>query len=162
MPDQKFSLDTIEDFLAQKRIAMVGISQEPGSFSAQLFKQLCSRGYNVVPVNPKTPEVLGRRCFARLQDIEPPVEAALLMTSHAVTDAIVRDCVEAGIRRIWMYRAAGQGAVSASAVQFCREHNIRVVPGECPLMFLPQVGTVHRVHGFFRKLTGRYPKHSHV
>jgi predicted CoA-binding protein len=89
---QDLSLETIEDFLAQKRIAMVGVSREPGSFSVTLFKELCRRGFNVVPVNPKTPELLGWRCFARVQDIQPPVEAALLMTSPKVTETVVHDC----------------------------------------------------------------------
>jgi predicted CoA-binding protein len=162
MPVQNLPLETIEDFLAQKRLAMIGISRRPSEFSALLFKELCRRGYDVVPVNPGTPEVLGRKCFARVQDVEPPVEAALLMTSPEVTDAVVRDCAEAGIRRVWMYRAAGKGAVSSQAIEFCRERGIRVVPGECPLMFLPQSGVIHRLHGVLRKLTGRYPKHAHA
>jgi len=162
MPLQNSSLELIQDFLSKRRIAMVGISRKPASFSAQLFKELCRRGYDVVPVNPAMREVQGRRCFARVQDIEPPVEAALLMTSPEVTDTVVRDCAEAGIRRVWMHRATGPGAVSSKAVDFCRERGIRVVPGECPFMFLPQSDAVHRLHGFFRKITGRYPKHAHA
>jgi len=162
MPVQNLSLEVIEDFLAQSRIAMVGISREPASTSVALFKELCRRGYDVVPVNPAVPEVLGRKCFARVQDIEPPVEAALLMTSPAVTQKVVCDCAEAGIHRVWMYRGVGPGAVSLEAVDFCRERGIRVVPGECPFMFLPQSDSIHRLHGFFRKITGRYPKHAHA
>jgi hypothetical protein len=56
-----------------------------------------------------------------------------------------------------MYRAAGKGAVSPKAVAFCQERGIEVIAGECPFMFLPS-GGVHRLHGFFRKITGRYPK----
>lgn len=150
-------LETIEDFLAHKRIAMVGISREPTDFSATLFEELCRRGYDVVPVNPNTSEVLGRHCFARVQDIHPPVEAALLMTSPAVTDDVVCDCAAAGISRIWMYRATGKGAVSAEAVRFCQERGIQVVPGQCPFMFWRDAGTSHRFHGFIRRITGRYP-----
>ena len=158
MAAQPITLETIEDFLAQKRIAMVGISRQPQSFSLMLFKELCRRGYDVIPVNPQTPNVLGQTCFARVQDIQPPVEAALLMTSPEVTERIVADCAEAGIRRVWMYRAGGKGAVSPKAIAFCREHEIQVVPGECPYMFLP-TGGIHRLHGFFRKITGRFPHH---
>ena len=157
MAAQTPSLETIEDFLAQKRIAMVGISREPKSLSVALFEELCRRGYDVIPVNPNTPNVLGRRCFARLQDIQPPVEAALLMTSPAITDTVVSDCAEAGIRRVWMYRATGNGAVSPKAIAFCQERGIQVVPGQCPFMFLPGAETIHRLHGFVRKITGRYP-----
>lgn len=157
MGTQTLSLETVEDFLAQKRIALVGISREPKDLSVLLFEELCRRGYDVVPVNPNLPQVLGKSCFARIQDIHPPVEAALLMTSPEITDRVVADCAEAGIRRIWMYRAIGQGSVSSKALAYCRERGIHVVPGECPFMFLPAAGTVHRLHGFVRKITGRYP-----
>jgi len=69
----------------------------------------------------------------------------------------VADCAAAGIPRVWMYRAGGRGAVCLKAVAFCEEHGIQVVPGQCPFMFLPS-GAIHRVHGFVRKITGRYPK----
>ena len=154
------SLEIIDDFLSQKRIAMVGISREPRSFSVSLFEELCRRGYDMVPVNPNTPNVLGHRCFARLQDIEPRVDTVILMTSPAQTEKVVADCAEAGIHRVWMYRAAGKGAVSPKAVAFCRERGMQVVPGECPFMFLPGADGIHRFHGFVRKITGRFPHHS--
>ena len=72
------SLDVIEDFLAQKRIAMVGLSREPRSFSMMLFDELRRRGYDMIPVNPHVSQVKGQRCFARVVDIQPPAEAALL------------------------------------------------------------------------------------
>ena len=162
MPVRRISLDAIEEFLAQKRIALVGMSREASSIGTILFKECSRRGYEVVPVNPNVPEVMGRRCFAHVQDIEPPVGAALLLTSPKVTELVVQDCAEAGIKRVWMYRAGGQGAVSEKAIEVCRERGIRVIPGECPLMFLPKIGGIHGLHGFFRKLTGRYPKHSHA
>jgi uncharacterized protein len=151
------SLETIEKFFAQKRIAMVGISRDPKSFSATLFQEFSRRGYEVVPVNPNSKEMLGRRCFARLQDVQPPVQAALLMTPPAGSEAVVRDCANAGVKFVWLYRAAGQGAVSEEALRFCAQHSIEVIPGECPYMFWDDAGFLHGVHGLIRKITGRYP-----
>jgi predicted CoA-binding protein len=159
MAKPSVSLETINDFLAQKRIAMVGISRNPRDFSMMLFKELVKRGYDVIPVNPRMAEVEGRRCFARLQQIQPAVDGALLMTSPGVTETVVKDCAEAGIKRVWMYRAGGTGAVSMQAIAFCQEHGIQVVPGECPYMFLPHAG-LHRVHGFIRRISRSYPRHA--
>ena len=156
------SLETIEDFLAQKRIAMVGVSRHPKDFSVDLFQELRQRGYDMVPVNPKGAEVMGLPCYPRVQEIQPPVDGALLMTTPEVTDEVVSDCAAAGIRRVWMYRAGGKGAVSLKAVAFCQEHGIQVIPGQCPFMFLAGVAGVHKFHGFVRKITGRYPKHQHA
>lgn len=161
MRPQATSLEVIEDFLAQKRIAMVGVSRDPKHFSVYLFKELCRRGYDVIPVHPQTTELFGHLCFARVQEIQPPVDAALLMTPSMVTEAVVADCAQAGVRRIWMYRASGNGAVNANAVDFCRQHEIALVPGECPFMFLPGNG-FHALHGFFRKITGQFPKRTGI
>ncbi len=147
----------IDDFLACRRLAMVGVSRNPKDFSRMLFRELCERGYEMVPVNPSASEVEGRRSFARLQDVQPPAEGALLMTSPAETERVVRDCLAAGVRRVWMHRGGGQGAVNPAAVQFCRENGIRLVEGYCPYMFLPRPAFFHRVHGFFLKLARRYP-----
>jgi len=152
------SLEIVTDFLAHKRMAMAGISRDPANLSVKLFQELIGRGYDIAPVNPNLSEVEGRKCFSRVQDIEPPVEAVLLMTSPEASEEVVRDCAEAGVRTVWMYRATGKGSVSRKAVEFCQEHGIRVIPGECPFMFLPGSAGVHRLHGFIRKITGRYPR----
>ena len=158
MHTRNVSLETVEDFLAQKRIAMAGVSRNPADFSAKLFAELCLRGYDMVPVNPGAIEIQGHRCFARVQEIQPPVDAVLLMTSPQATEGVVRDCADAGVQRVWMYRAGGKGAVSPDAVAFCHERGMRVVPGQCPYMFLPHAAIFHQFHGLIRKVTGRYPQ----
>jgi predicted CoA-binding protein len=145
------------DFLAQRRIALVGVSRDPRDMSRRLFAELRGRGYDVVPVHPTLDAVDGAPCARRLQDVSPPVDGALLMTAPAVTDRVVRDCVEARVPRVWMHRGAGQGAVSAAAVAYCRDHGVAVVAGACPFMFLPRAGFVHRTHGFISRLLGQHP-----
>ena len=151
------SMPVIQDFLNQKRLAIVGVSREPKDFSFTLFREFRERGYDMVPVNPQAEKIDEQPCFARLQAVDPPVDGALLMTSPAATDAVVRDCVEAGVKRVWMYRAGGTGAVSPEAVKYCEEHGIAVVAGECPFMFFDGTSWFHRFHGVLRKITGKYP-----
>ena len=147
----------IDDFLATKRIAVVGVSRDPRDFTRTLLGEFRRRGYDVVPVTPNAAEMDGLRCFGRVQDVSPPVEGALLLTNPATTDQVVRDCAAAGVHRVWMFRAAGAGAVSAQAVDFCELNGIQVIGGECPYMFFPHAGLPHRIHGFVRKFFGNYP-----
>ena len=143
--------DEIADFLGRKRIAVVGVSTDAPSFSRGLFNEFVARGYDVIPVNPKADEIEGRRAYASVRDIDPRPEAVLIMTPAARTDEVVHDCAESGVHSVWMYRAGGKGAVSASAVEFCREHGIHVIPGECPYMFFENCGFPHSFHGWMRK-----------
>jgi predicted CoA-binding protein len=152
------NLKQIQEFLGQKRLAIAGVSQQPKDFSRLLFREFQARGYDTVPVNPAAREIEGQQCFARVQEIQPPVDGVLLMTTPKVTETVVLDCAEAGIKRVWMYRAAGNGAVSAEAVQFCAANGISVIPGECPFMFFPGTGWGHRFHGWVKKIAGAYPR----
>jgi predicted CoA-binding protein len=145
------------EFLAQRRIALVGGSRDPWDLSRTLFRELRQRGYDVVPVHPTLESVDGVPCAGRLQDVSPPVDGALLMTPPAATDRVVRDCAEARVPRVWMHRGVGQGAVNPLAVGYCRDHGIAVVAGACPFMFLPKAGLVHRTHGFLARLLGHHP-----
>lgn len=137
---------------------MIGVSRDPKDFSRALYRELRSRGYDVIPVNPNASEVEGDRCYAKVNDIDQAVDGALLMTHGPATDTVVKDCATAGVPRVWMYRGTGKGAVTETAVKFCREHEIEVVPGECPFMFLSGGNWVHSAHRFCRKLVGRFPE----
>jgi len=151
------SREAISEFLAQKRIAVVGASRNPKDFNAAMFRNLRQHGYDAVPVKPGAKEIEGVPCYACLQEIDPPVQAALVMTKPDTAETIVNDCWEAGIKRVWLYRAGGQGAVSPAAVDFCKKNGISVIPGFCPNMFLENTEWFHRLHGVLMKLTGAYP-----
>ncbi len=152
------SLSGIQEFLGRKRFAVVGVSRNAKDFTRSLFRELRKRGYDAVPVNPAVNEVDGVTCFPSLAGIPEPVEAVLLLTKPGVTEDVVKQCPQAGVRQVWMYRAGGEGAISRKAVEFCAENGIGVVEGECPFMFLPKSGLVHGIHGFCKKLVGSYPR----
>jgi uncharacterized protein len=151
------SLNIIQDFLAQKRIAIIGVSRNEKHFSRMLFNEFSRRGYVAVPVNPNAYQIAGSHCFSRVQEIKPVVDAALLLTPSPLMIGVLRDCAEAGIKRVWIYGLKGEAAVDPKALAFCNEHGMRVVPGECPFMFFPNNG-FHALHGFVRKITGSYPR----
>jgi hypothetical protein len=155
MPDA--ALDDIIEFLATKRLAVVGVSREPKHFSRGLFREFLAQGYDAVPVNPHAEQIEGRPCFARLADITPPVDAALLMTPANLAEQVLHECTEANIKRIWVYKPAGDGTIHDRAVDFCRKRGFAVIEGYCPHMFLPNAAFVHRLHRFLMKVTGSYP-----
>ena len=148
----------IDDFLAQKRFAFIGVSRQSKDFSRILFREFRTQGYDPVPVHPDVSEIEGAPCFAHVRDIQPPVDTALLMTSAAVSGPVAEDCIAAGVKRVWFYRGGTAGAVNPQAIERCRASGLRVIPGECPLMFLPRVSWFQRLHGVVRKITGKYPQ----
>jgi predicted CoA-binding protein len=151
-------MENIRDFLGQKRFAFVGVSSRPKDFSRALFREFKTRDYEPVPVHPEAAEIEGAPCFAHVRDIQPPVDSVLLMTAPAVTNRVVQECVEAGVKRVWFYRAGGPGALTDSALQLCEANGIRAVAGECPFMFFDNTAWFHRFHGLVKKIVGTYPR----
>jgi predicted CoA-binding protein len=147
----------IDQFLALKRIAIVGVSRNPKDFTRALYTEFQKRGYDVVPVNPNMDNIDGTRCIANVRDIQPVVKGVLIMTSPQQTDQIIRDSAAAGIKRVWLHRGEGIGAVGPKALALCTEYHLDVVAGFCPFMFMPDSAFFHRAHGFVKKITGSYP-----
>jgi hypothetical protein len=66
--------------------------------------------------------------------------------------------VECKIPRVWMHRGAGKGAVSQAAIDFCRENDIKVIYGVCPMMYLSGSGVGHRLHYAYAKWRKNLPE----
>jgi predicted CoA-binding protein len=143
----------VEDFLAQKRVAVVGVSRSLNKTGDAIYDKFNTHGYEVFPINPHTKEYKGVPCYPSVKDVPGGVQAAMLVTSPENTDKVVRECAEAGVSHVWMHNAFSS-SVSDEAVQFCKQNGINVIPGACPMMYLdPDFGhviikTIGRVAGF--------------
>lgn len=149
--------ELVNDFLAQKRVAVVGVSRSGNAVANSIYNKLKQANYQVVPVNPNATELEGDKCYPNVQSIPGGVEAVMIATHPAVTEQVVRDCLEAGIKRVWMHRSFGQGSFSEAAAAYCREHDISVIPAGCPMMFV-EPDVAHKCMRWFLGVTGGIPK----
>ncbi len=116
-------------------------SRDPKDFSRSLFRAFVERGYDVVPVNANGGDVDGRPAVRRDRGRRAADRGGSPHDRRTqASAAVVRECAAAGVERVWLYRAAGDGAVSPEAVAAAREHGLEVVDGACPFMFLPGTG----------------------
>lgn len=150
--------DLISDFLAQKRIAVAGVSRSKDQAANVNYRKLRDRGYEVFAVNPRAEQVEGDPCYPSLAAIPGGVDAVLVATPPEGTVETVRECVALGIRRVWMHRSFGQGSVSERAASICHEHGVALIPGGCPMMFQQPVDLGHRCMRWLLRLTGGLPK----
>ena len=147
------------EFLACQRVAVTGVSRTSGSHGSNVvYQRLRERGYTVFAVNPNATEVEGDACYPNLTAIPDGVDAVVIGTRPESAEATVRECVQLGIRHVWMHRGPGGGSVSPSAVAYGREHEITVIDGGCPCMFDPTADTAHKVMRFVFTLTGGVPR----
>jgi uncharacterized protein len=149
-------------FLAQKKIAVVGVSDKRDTGCNMNYRKFKETGYQVSAVNPRITKFDGDPCYPDLKSIPDIPEAVFILANPRVTEQIVRECVELGIKHVWMHcmmgtkpgLVAGISSVSLEAVRLCRENGIAVIPGSCPNQFLkPDFGHemmrgLWRVFGF--------------
>jgi uncharacterized protein len=154
----------VQDFLSQKKIAVVGVSDKRETGCNLGYRRFKEAGYAVSAVNPRMTIFEGDPCYPDLKSIPDKPEAVFILASPRVTEQIVQQCVDLGIQRVWMHclmgtrpgLAANMTSVSAEAVRKCHEHGITVIPGSCPNQFLkPDFGhalmrVIFRTLGFHR------------
>jgi len=134
----------VQEFLAQKKIAVVGVSDKRETGCNASYKRFKENGYQVYAVNPRISTYDGQPCYADLKSIPEKVDAVFILASPKVTEQIVQQCVDLGVKHVWMHcmmgtkpgLAASMTSVSPSAVEMCKANGITVIPGSCPNQFL--------------------------
>ncbi|RPI94643.1 MAG: CoA-binding protein [Chloroflexi bacterium] len=134
----------VQDFLAQKKVAVVGVSDKRETGCNDSYRKFKANGYQVYAVNPRISTYDGQTCYADLKSIPEKVDAVFILASPKVTEQIVQQCVDLGVKHVWMHcmmgtkpgLAAGMTSVSQSAVEMCKANGIEVIPGACPNQFL--------------------------
>jgi uncharacterized protein len=150
----------VRDFLAQKRIAVAGVSRDSSHHPAAnlICRRLKRTGHDVFPVSPHMQTFEGDRCYPDLQSIPGGADGVVIITRPETTERIVRDCSDTGIRRVWMHASSAKGSsVSPDAVEYCRQHDLSVIAGACPMMYGTGVDFGHRCMRWLLGLTGRLP-----
>lgn len=147
------------DFLANKRIAVTGVSRSPQDHGSNVvYTRLREHGYEVFAINPNAERVEGDKSYPDLKSIPGGADAVVIGTRPELADPTMRECVDLGIKYVWMHRSFGGGSVSGSAAAYGREHGVTVIPGGCPLMFDPVGDGGHKAMKFLFTLTGVVPR----
>jgi predicted CoA-binding protein len=148
--------ELVKGFLAQKKIAVVGVSDKRETGCNLNYKKFKDAGYQVYAVNPRISIYDGAPCYPDLKSIPEKPDAVFMLTNPKVTEEIVQQCVDLGVKHVWMHCMMGtkpglaqsMTSVSQSAVEMCKANGIEVIPGSCPNQFLDPDGG----HKFMRGL----------
>lgn len=125
--------EQIETFLAAPVFGVVGASSRREKYGNKVLRCYLQNGRRAVPVNPVEKEIEGIACVAGVSDLPPEVASISVITPPAITEKIVEQAIEKGVRNIWMQ----PGAESPAAVAKCRDNGINVIAdGSCVLVVL--------------------------
>jgi predicted CoA-binding protein len=150
--------EAADEFLAQRRIAVAGVSRDPQHAANLIYRRLRDTDHDVFAVNPSADEVEGDRCYASVAAIPDGVDGVVIVTPPDASEAVVADCVSAGVPRVWLHRGIGDGSMSDAAVAECRSHGVDVIPGGCPCMFGATSDPGHRCMRVMLQATRKIPR----
>lgn len=143
-----------KSFIADKHIAVIGVSSKGKGFGVTIFKHLLDRHFNVSAVNPNGGNINGRTIFKSLKEINTIVDTIITVVPPSETEKVVKEAHEIGINKVWMQL----GSVSDAAVKFCEQNGMDVIHNQCIIMFTEPIGFIHKFHKWIWKTTGQISK----
>lgn len=115
----------IDEFMKQKRFAVVGATDNTEKFGYKIFKNLQERGYDVYPVNPKLEKLEETKAYHTISDIPVSVDVVDFVVPPKVTLEILKECNVLGLKKIWLQ----PGSESEEAIKYCDDNGMTVLHG---------------------------------
>ena len=130
------TLESVNQFMAQKHIAVAGVSRKKQKFGNAIYKELNKKGYNLYPVNPNLDQYNGSKCY-------PEITKKLIVEAEAK-----------GIKNIWLQ----QGSADKDTILKAEESESNIISKQCVIMFADPTKGIHGFHKWINKIFGMLPK----
>jgi len=127
MDDQQQAIDAILG--GMRRVAVVGISDNPARASNRVAVYLIGQGFTIFPVNPLLKRVCSLECHPGLKALPEPVEVVDVFRRSAEAGAVVDDAIEIGAKAVWLQ----EGVIDEAAAERARRAGLLVVMDRCML-----------------------------
>ncbi|CAN5665126.1 CoA-binding protein [soil metagenome] len=112
---------------ASVTIAVIGMSENPMKASHYVSEYMQQRRYQIFPVNPSIPSVLGEKCYPSLTALPVKPDIVNVFRLPSYIPAIVDEMIALGLRNLWVQ----QGIVNLEAAARADAAGIRVVMDRC-------------------------------
>ena len=110
-----------------RTVACVGVSANPEKASYGIFQYLVGAGYHMIPVNPTTPQVMGRFSYPDLKSIPGKIDVVQVFRKPEDVPAVVEQAIQVGAGIVWMQ----EGIVNQQAAQQAEKAGLQVVMDRC-------------------------------
>jgi predicted CoA-binding protein len=129
MERDSFSDDEIRGFLSLKKIAVIGMSKHGEKAAHYVPKYLSENGFEITPVNPTTNEILGKKCYSSISDMNDEIDIIDVFRPSEKVLPIIKDAIKKKPKVIWLQ----EGIHNQEAEELARNAGIKVVFNRCML-----------------------------
>jgi uncharacterized protein len=144
----------IQRFFASPVYAVIGVSANQRKFGNMVYRSMRDRGMTVYPVHRSLERVEGDVCYRSVLEIPGEVQSVVTVVPPVETERVIEECAQKGVRMVWMQN----GSESDRASMLADQHGLGAVRGQCIMMFLEPVKSVHSFHRWVSRLVGSYPQ----
>jgi len=129
MERDSYTDDEIRNFLLLKKVAVIGISRIESKAAHFVPKYLSENGFDIIPVNPNSNEILSKKCYKEITEVEGDIDIVDVFRPSEDVLPFVRDAIKKNPKVIWLQ----EGIHNEEAENLAREHGIDVVFNRCML-----------------------------
>ncbi len=129
MERDSYTDDEIRNFLSLKKVAVIGISRSESKAAHFVPKYLLENGFDIIPVNPNSNEILSKKCYKEIADVEGEIDIVDLFRPSEDVLPFVRDAIKKNPKVIWLQ----EGIHNEEAENLAKEHGIDIVFNRCML-----------------------------
>lgn len=129
MECDSYTDDEIRDILTLKRVAVIGMSKNEHKAAHYVPKYLSENGFSIIPVNPTVDEILGKKCYNTISDIDDDVDIIDVFRPSELVLPVVEEAIKKNPKVIWLQ----EGIHNLEAEKIAQENGIKIVFNRCML-----------------------------
>jgi len=129
MEKDAHSDEEIIEILNLKKVAVIGMSKHQEKAAHFVPKYLSENGFDIIPVNPNSDEILNKKCYKEINDIKDDIDIVDVFRPSEDVLPFVKDAIKKNPKVIWLQ----EGIHNDEAENLAREHGIDVVFNRCML-----------------------------
>ena len=129
MENDPHSDEEIQKILTLKKVAVIGMSKHPSKAAHYVPKYLSDNGYDVIPVNPTTDEILGKKSYYSVSEIDDKIDIVDVFRPSDQILPVIEEAIKKKPKVIWLQ----EGIHNPDAEELAKKAGIDVVFNRCML-----------------------------
>ncbi len=129
MERDSHSDEEIRDILCLKHVVVIGMSKHEEKAAHYVPKYLLDQGFDIIPVNPTTDQILGKKCFSTISQISQDIDIVDVFRPSEFVLSLVEEIIKKNPKVIWLQ----EGIHNIQAEKLAQDNGIKVVFNRCML-----------------------------
>jgi predicted CoA-binding protein len=129
MDQDPSSDEQIREILSLNKVAVIGMSKNSSKAAHYVPKYLSDNGYDITPINPTTDEILGKKCYSSISEVDGEIDIVDIFRPSDQVLPIIEEAIKKKPKVIWLQ----EGIHNSEAEDLAKKAGIKVVFNRCML-----------------------------